>query len=105
MITATDASAVEAMMPKAGTFRLDRLPKRLGKRPSFAAASGISAQIMVQPLSAPIPETMTARATRLPAQAPPPTIELAAVEYEALLASMASWSVGTMPKTAIIDRR
>ena len=51
-------------MPKAGTPRPDSSPNLRGKSPSLAAASGISAQIMVQPFRAPMPETMTAAATR-----------------------------------------
>ena len=42
-----------------------------GNSPSFAAASGISAQIIVQPFSAPKPEMMTTIAITLPAQVPP----------------------------------
>ena len=38
--------------------RLSR-PNASGNSPSFAAASGISAQIIVQPLSAPKPEITT----------------------------------------------
>ena len=61
---ATLASTVEAMMPTAGTPRPESRPNGVGNNPSFAAASGISAQIMVQPLRAPKPETTTAAATR-----------------------------------------
>ena len=75
---------------------------RSGNRPSFAAASGISAQIIVQPLSAPKPETMTATAITLPAQLPP-KIALAASENGAVAA--ASFEVGTMPNTAISESR
>ena len=53
MIMAMEASRVEAMMPNQGTWFLDMRLKGSGNRPSLAAASGISAQIMVQPLSAP----------------------------------------------------
>jgi len=67
-------------MPVAGTPRPLSRPNAWGNRPSFAAASGISAQIMVQPFSAPKPETMTAAATRSPAQCPLPAIMLAATE-------------------------
>ena len=49
-------------MPKAGTPFLERRLNRSGKSPSLAAASGISAQIMVQPFSAPKPEMMTTTA-------------------------------------------
>ena len=102
---ATEASTVEAMMPVAGTWRDDSRPKRAGNRPFRAAASGISAQIIVQPLRAPRPEMITATATRSPAQVPPPTIWLNATEYDALLSASASTDVGRMPKTASIDRR
>jgi hypothetical protein len=44
---ATDASTVDETMPNWGTPRSDRRPNRPGKRPSFATASGISAQIVV----------------------------------------------------------
>ena len=50
-------------MPTAGTPFAESLPNTAGNRPSFAAASGISAQIIVQPLRAPKPEMMTATAT------------------------------------------
>jgi hypothetical protein len=56
---ASEASAVDATMPNTGTPRLDNLPNRSGNSPSFAAASGISAQIIVQPFSAPNPEITT----------------------------------------------
>jgi len=59
---AIDASTVEAMMPNAGTPLLDIWLKRFGKSPSLAAARGISAQIMVQPFSAPKPDMMTTTA-------------------------------------------
>src|SRR4051812_46793092 len=92
-------------MPMAGTPWRDSRPKYAGNRPSFAAAYGISAQIMVQPLSAPKPETITAIATRSPAQLPPPAIVLAATEYDALLASSASSADGMLPNTASSDSR
>src|SRR4051812_26861437 len=88
-VMATEASTVEAMMPTAGTARRESLPKLAGKSPSRAAANGISAQIMVQPFSAPSPEMTTAIAMRSPAQVPPPAIALAAAEYDALLDSSA----------------
>jgi hypothetical protein len=44
---ATDASTLEETMPNWGTPRSDRRPNRLGKRLPFAAASGISAQIVI----------------------------------------------------------
>src|SRR6478736_5642580 len=92
MIIAIDASTVEATMPNAGTPFLDMCLNR--------AASGISAQIMVQPLSAPNPEMMTATAMTLPAQVPP-KIALAASENGAL--ASASFELGMMPNTAISD--
>ena len=78
MIIAIDASTVEATMPTRApvpghAFEL------LRNRSSFAAASGISAQIMVQPLRAPEPETMTAMAITLPAQVPPADAQAASV--------------------------
>src|ERR1700710_391383 len=100
MTTATEASAADETMPKVGAPREERAAKRRGKSPSLAAASGISAQIMVQPFRAPMPETMTASATRFPAHDPPPTMWSAATEYEALLASWASALVGRVPNTA-----
>src|SRR5689334_13156968 len=93
------------MIPTVGTPRLDRRPNATGNSWSLAAASGTSAQITVHPLSAPRPEMMTASATRLPAQVPPPTIVLAATEYYALLTSLASSLLGTVPNTATIDSR
>src|SRR5215469_6213635 len=71
---------------------------RSGNRPSLAAARGISALIMIQPLSAPKPEMMTAIAITLPAQVPP-NIALTASEYGAL--PEASLELGTIPKTAV----
>src|SRR6476646_10195498 len=100
MIIAIDASTVEATMPNAGTPFLDMCLNLAGNRPSPAAASGISAQIMVQPLSAPNPEMMTATAMTLPAQVPP-KIALAASENGAL--ASASFELGMMPNTAISD--
>ena len=44
---ATDASTVEDTMPNWGTPLSDRRPNRPGKRPPLAAASGISAQIVI----------------------------------------------------------
>src|SRR5215471_7609658 len=100
MMIAMDASTVEAMMPNAGTPEEDMRLNRSGKRPSFAAASGISAQIMVQPFSAPKPEMITARAIRLPAQEPP-NIALAASENGAF--ASASFELGRMPNTAMSE--
>lgn len=70
-ITATDASTVEVTTPNAGTPLPDSRLNRAGSSPSCAAATGISAQIIVQPFSAPSPETITATAMRFPAQLPP----------------------------------
>ena len=89
-------------MPKAGTPRPEMRPNRAGNRPSLAAASGISAQIIVQPLSAPKPETMTHAATTQPAHVPP-VIASAAVEYGAALSP--STAVGIEPKTATSESR
>jgi hypothetical protein len=47
MIIAIEASTMEAMMPKTGTPVLDRRLNCGGNSPSLAAASGISAEIMV----------------------------------------------------------
>ena len=71
MAIAIEASTVEAMMPNAGTPFFEMRLNRSGNRPSLAAASGISALIMIQPFSAPKPEMMTAMAITLPAQVPP----------------------------------
>src|SRR5258708_743587 len=100
MIIAIEASTVEATMPNAGTPFFDMRLNRSGNRPSFAAASGISAQIIVQPFSAPKPEMMTAMARMLPAQVLP-NIALAASENGAF--AVASLLVGTMPNTAMSD--
>jgi hypothetical protein len=102
MSIATEASTVEAMMPNAGTCLEDRRLNRAGNRPSFAAASGISAQIMVQPVSAPSPEMITARAIRLPAQVPP-KMALAASENGAF--ALASCELGMIPKITVRDSR
>jgi hypothetical protein len=100
MSIAIDASAVDTTIPKAGIPRPLRRSKRSGNSPSFAAARGISAVIIVQPLSAPMPEMTTAAAMTLP-QKVPPNIELMAVEKGAL--ESASVLAGTIPKTATSD--
>src|SRR5215468_8799007 len=100
MATATDDSRPEITMPNAGTPFFDMRLNRSGNRPSLAAARGISALIMIQPLSAPKPEMMTAMAITLPAQVPP-NIALTASEYGAL--PEASLEVGTMPNTAVSE--
>src|SRR3954462_11789423 len=102
MTTAREARAVEAMIPTEGMPREFSWAKAFGNSPSLAAASGISAQIIVQPLRAPIPEMMTRAATRLPDQAPP-KISLAAEAYDALLLSCARAVAGRIPKTATSD--
>src|SRR3954468_15977408 len=100
MTTAIDASTVDATIPKGGTPFFDIRLNRSGNSPSFAAASGISAQIIVQPLSAPKPEMMTPIASTLPAQVPP-NIVLAASENGAV--ESASVEVGRMPNTAMSE--
>src|SRR5215469_12395810 len=100
MMIAIEARTVEAMMPNQGTCLADICLNRSGNRPSLAAASGISAQIMVQPLRAPKPEMMTAMAIRLPAQVPP-NIELTASENGAV--ALTSLEEGTMPNTAVSE--
>src|SRR5215469_3427779 len=100
MATATDDSTPEITMPNAGTPFLEMRLNSSGNRPSWAAASGISALIMIQPLSAPKPEIMTATAITLPAQVPP-NIALTASEYGAL--PVASLELGTMPNTTVSD--
>src|SRR5512132_4180808 len=100
---AIDASAVEATMPSAGTWRFETRPNAAGKSPSLAAARGISAQIIVHPLRAPMPEMITAMATLSPAHEPLPTMVFAATEYDARLASWARAVAGTMPNTAMSD--
>ena len=66
----------------------------------MAAASGISAQIIVQPFSAPSPETITRIAITSPAHEPP-KISLAAVEN----GSFVDWScvLERIPKIAISE--
>src|SRR6516164_10316055 len=100
MTTAAEDSTAETTTPNAGTPFPDIRLNRSGKRPSLAAARGISALIMTQPLSAPNPEMMTATAITLPAQVPP-NIALTASEYGAL--PEASLEVGTMPNTAVSE--
>src|SRR6516165_11868821 len=102
MMTATDDNTAEATTPNAVTPLLEMRWNRSGNRPSLAAASGISALIMTQPLSAPKPEMMTAAAITLPAQVPP-NIVLTASEYGAL--PEASLELGTMPNTAASESR
>src|SRR3954465_14194202 len=102
MIMKIDARTVEEMIPKAGTPLALSLPNLAGNRPSLAAASGISAQIIVQPLSAPKPDTTTSAAIRYPAQVPP-KIALIAVEYGAVEA--AKPPLPTMPNTAVSESR
>src|SRR3954447_8667987 len=100
MAIAIDASNVDAMMPNAGTPRLDISLKRSGNRPSFAAASGISAQIIVHPFSAPRPEMMTMTDIKFP-QNVPPNMELIASEKGAV--ELANVVDGRMPNIAIND--
>src|SRR5262249_45041602 len=100
MTTATDDRRAETTTPNAGTPLRDRCLNRSGNRPSLAAANGISALIMTQPLSAPKPEMMTATAITLPAQVPP-NIVLTASEYGAL--PVASLELGTIPNTAVSE--
>src|SRR5579871_2280911 len=100
MQIAIDARTVDAMMPNAGTPFSEIRLKCSGKRPSLAAARGISAQIIVQPTSAPKPEMMTPIAIRWPAQVPP-NIALAASENDAV--EFFSVDDGRMPKTAVSD--
>src|SRR3974390_708897 len=97
-----DASRVEAMIPKAGTPDFDMVLNRAGNRPSLAAARGISAQIMVQPLSAPKPEMMTTTAMRLPGQVPPNML-LRASEKGAV--ELANCDEGRMPNMAVRDSK
>ena len=66
----------------------------------MAAACGTSAATMVQPLSAPIPETITTAAMTSP-HAVPPNIELTTAEKGAV--ASASSAAGRIPKTAISD--
>src|SRR3954447_20775052 len=98
----SDARAVEAMMPNAGTPRRLSRPNASGKSPSLAAASGISAQIMVQPFNAPKPEMTTRADITYPAHVPP-KIELTAVANGAVDSD--SVVADTMPNTAVSDSR
>src|SRR6516225_6833051 len=100
MAIAIEARIVEARIPYAGTPCLEIRLNCAGNRPSSAAASGISAQIIVQPFSAPNPEMITATAITLPTQVPP-NIALAASENGAV--ALASLLVGTMPNTTVSD--
>src|SRR3954462_5857797 len=100
MAIAIEASVVDAMMPNAGTPLGDSCLNRAGNNPSLAAASGISAQIIVQPTSAPRPEMITAIDITSPAQLPP-SITLAASENGAV--EPASAFVERIPKTAVSD--
>src|SRR4051812_11137845 len=100
MAIAMDANEVEAMMPKAGTPLADSCLNLAGNSPSLAAASGISAQIIVQPFSAPMPEMMTTTLIRSP-QPVPPNIELTASEKGAV--DVLSVLPGKMPNTAVSD--
>src|SRR5271165_841167 len=97
MTIAIDASAVEAMIPNAGTPAFDMRLNRSGNSPSLAAARGISAQISVQPFRQPRPEMITMTAITLPAQVRPnikfTASENGAVEVESVLP-------GTIPNTA-----
>src|SRR3569623_1300726 len=95
-----DAIAVEAKIQNDGTPDFDRRLQRSGKRPSSAAASGISAQIIVQPFSAPRPEMITSAAITLP-QNVPPNIVFTAVEKGAF--ASASFPVGSIPTTAVSE--
>ena len=70
-------------MPTIGTPLGERRLNCSGNSPSLAAASGISAQIIVQPFSAPKPEMITTIAMTLPAQVPP-NIALTASENGAV---------------------
>ena len=100
MTIAIDASVVDATIPNAGTCAALRRLKRSGNSPSLAAASGISAQIMVQPTSAPRPEMITAIDITSPAHVPP-NITLAASENGAV--ESASAVVERIPKTAVSE--
>src|SRR3954470_2648254 len=97
-----DASTVDEMMPKRGTPRSLSLPKASGNRPSLAAASGISAQIIVQPLRAPKPEMTTRADITYPAHVPP-KISLTAVANGAV--DLFRAAAETMPNTAVSDSR
>src|SRR3954447_11861301 len=97
---AIEARTVEATMPKAGTPLDDSRLNCAGKRPSLAAARGISAQIIVQPFNAPKPDTMTAMAITLPAHVPP-NIRFTASENGAV--AVARVEVGRIPNIAVSD--
>src|SRR5919197_5816733 len=97
MMIASDASDVDATIPKAGTPCVLSVLKRSGNNPSLAAASGTSAVISVQPFSAPKPETTTTAAITLP-QSVPPNIASTALENGA--PASASSLAGRIPNTA-----
>ena len=90
-------------MPNAGTPRAESRSNALGNSPSFAAASGISAQIMVQPLSAPKPGDDDGERHQV---AGPGAAEdrVGRDEYGAVGVRPAA-TVGRMPNTAISDSR
>src|SRR4051812_23383818 len=100
MAIAMEASVVEAMIPNAGTRLDDSRPNCSGNNPSRAAANGISAQIIVQPFSAPMPEMMTTTLITLPGQLPP-NIEFTASENGAV--ESLSVLAGRIPNTAVSD--
>src|SRR3954467_4635212 len=100
MAIAMDASVVDAMMPKRGTPLSEISLNFAGNNPSLTAASGISAQIIVQPLSAPRPETITMTLMTSP-QPVPPNIEFTASENGAV--DLLRVSPGRMPNTAVSD--
>ncbi len=77
--------------------------KKSGNSPSLAAACGISAQIIVQPLRAPMPEITANPAMSLPAHAAP-KISSKVTENEAEPSGLCSTSFGTMPKIATKHR-
>src|SRR5690242_19542301 len=100
MTMAIDASVVDATIPNAGMPTAFSRLKRSGKSPSLAAASGISAQIIVQPTRAPRPDTITATDITSPAQLPP-KITLAASENGAV--DLLNAVVESIPTTAVSE--
>ena len=95
--TSSEASRLLARRPNAGVPRASWRAKARGSRPSRAAASGICADSITQPLRAPRQDTAATMAMAIPAQ-PPHSIRAASA-----MGAVESFScaAGTMPITAV----
>src|SRR5690349_4361115 len=91
----------QKLLPVLREYQMNRIEK-ISARPATVMSRAKRGAWMVQPLSAPKPEMMTASAITLPAQVPP-NIALAASENGAV--ALASLEAGRMPNTAISDSR